>query len=51
MNSLQERDKCSGAGGGSLDVATWNNAAKLVEYSDHGGLPVAERKIERVQYY
>lgn len=41
MNSAQDGDKCAGMAGGSEDVATWNKAAKLVVYSDHGGLPVA----------
>ena len=33
-------DRCSGAGGGCLDVAIWNSAAKLLVYSGQGGLPV-----------
>jgi hypothetical protein len=40
MNSAQAGLALGGIGGGSFDVATWNNAARLLENSGHGGFPV-----------
>ena len=45
MRSLQSRDRDSGTGGGALEVATWNRAARLLVNSGQGGLPVAEERV------
>jgi hypothetical protein len=41
MKAELSGERWLGTGGGSLVVATWNNAARLLLYSDQGGLPVA----------